>query len=82
MVCGQNRGGEHGGRVPSRPKRLPGEPVRAIVGDHRRAPKEANNSETAPGQWTYRVVAKYVLTLEQDSLKTIAADQATRTSSG
>lgn len=34
------------------------------------------NSETAPNQWTYRVVAKHVLTLEQDSLKTIAADQA------
>ena len=43
---------------------------------------EQFNSETAPGQWTYRVVAKHVLALEQDSLKTIAADQATRTSSG
>ena len=42
---------------------------------------EQFNSETAPGQWTYRVVAKHVLTLEQDSLKTIAADQASRTSS-
>jgi hypothetical protein len=41
---------------------------------------EQFNSETAPGQWTYRVVAKHVLTLEQDSLKTIAADRATRTS--
>ena len=36
------------------------------------------NSETAPNQWTYRVVAKHVLTLEQDSLKTIASDRATR----
>jgi hypothetical protein len=36
------------------------------------------NSETAPGQWTYRVVAKHVLTLEQDSLKTMAADRAHR----
>src|SRR5882762_4573631 len=43
---------------------------------------EQFNSETAPGQWTYRVVAKHVLTLEQDSLKTIAADRATRTSAG
>jgi hypothetical protein len=43
---------------------------------------EQFNSETAPGQWTYRVVAKHVLALEQDSLKTIAADQATRTSGG
>ena len=38
---------------------------------------EQFNRETAPGQWTYRVVAKHVLALEQDSLKTIAADQAT-----
>jgi hypothetical protein len=36
------------------------------------------NSETAPGQWTYRVVAKHVLALEQDSLRTIAADRAAR----
>src|SRR6266540_4987078 len=41
---------------------------------------EQFNSETAPGQWTYRVIAKHVLTLEQDSLKTLAADQATRPS--
>ena len=41
---------------------------------------EQFNRETAPNQWTYRVVAKHVLTLEQDSLKTIAADQAARTS--
>jgi hypothetical protein len=39
---------------------------------------EQFNRETAPGQWTYRVVAKHVLALEQDSLKTIAADQANR----
>lgn len=39
---------------------------------------EQFNAETAPGQWTYRVVAKHVLHLEQDSLKTIAADHATR----
>ena len=43
---------------------------------------EQFNSETAPNQWTYRVVAKHVLTLEQDSLKTIAADRAARTNSG
>jgi hypothetical protein len=36
------------------------------------------NSETAPDQWTYRVIAKHVLTLEQHSLKTIAEDQAAR----
>ena len=39
---------------------------------------EQFNSETAAGQWTCRVVAKHVLKLEQDSLKTIAADQAAR----
>jgi len=39
---------------------------------------EQFNAETAPGQWTYRVVAKHVLSLEQDSLKTLAADRATR----
>ena len=39
------------------------------------------NSETAPGQWTYRVIAKHVLTLEQDSLKTLAEDQAARAAS-
>ena len=39
---------------------------------------EQFNTETAPGQWTYRVAAKHVLTLEQDSLKTIAADQGRR----
>jgi len=38
------------------------------------------NAETAPGQWTYRVVAKHVLAVEQDSLKTMAADRATRAS--
>ena len=42
---------------------------------------EQFNRETAPGQWTYRVVGKHVLALEQDSLKTIAVDQATRTRS-
>ena len=43
---------------------------------------EQFNRETAPSQWTYRVVAKHVLTLEQDSLNTIAADRAARTNSG
>ena len=39
---------------------------------------EQFNAETAPGEWTYRVVAKHVLMLEQDSLKTITADRAGR----
>src|SRR2546422_2469827 len=37
---------------------------------------EQFNRETAPGQWTYRVVAKHLLMLERDSLKTIADGQA------
>jgi hypothetical protein len=37
---------------------------------------EQFNSETAPGQWTYRVIAKHVLMLERDSLKMIADVQA------
>jgi hypothetical protein len=41
---------------------------------------EQFNSETAPGHWTYRVIAKHVLMLERDSLTTIAADQAARES--
>lgn len=39
---------------------------------------EAFNSETAPGGWTYRQVAKHVLDLERHSLKTIASDIETR----
>src|SRR5437867_11979360 len=41
---------------------------------------EQFNSETAPGQWTYRVVAKHVPMMGRDSLKTIADDQAARES--
>ena len=43
---------------------------------------EQFNRETAPNQWTYRVVAKHVLSLEQDTLKTIAADRAARADNG
>lgn len=39
---------------------------------------EQFNRETAPGEWTYRIIAKHVLALEQDSLKTIAADRMAR----
>ena len=39
---------------------------------------EQFNTATGPGQWTYRAIAKHVLTVEQDSLKTMAADQAAR----
>ena len=39
---------------------------------------EQFNAETAPGQWTYRVIAKHVLALEHDSLQTLAADRAAR----
>ena len=40
------------------------------------------NAETAPGQWTYRVIAKHVLAVEQDSLNTMTADRAARESRG
>jgi hypothetical protein len=43
---------------------------------------EQFNAETAPGQWTYRVVAKHVLALEQDLLNTMAVDRATRAGGG
>lgn len=43
---------------------------------------EQFNAETAPGQWTYRAVAKHVLRVEQDSLKTMAADSAARIGAG
>ena len=41
---------------------------------------EQFNRETKPGEWTYRVVAKHVLTLEQHSLATMADDRAGRAS--
>ena len=43
---------------------------------------EQFNRETAPGQWTYRAVAKHVVRLEQNSLETLAADQAKRAAGG
>jgi hypothetical protein len=39
---------------------------------------EQFNRETAPGQWTYRAVAKHVYALTHDSLATIAKDRAAR----
>jgi len=39
---------------------------------------EQFNSETAPGQWTYRAIAKHVLTVERYSLQTMAGDRKTR----
>ena len=41
---------------------------------------EQFNTETAPGGWSYRVVAKHLLDLERHSLKTIADDIAVRAS--
>jgi hypothetical protein len=43
---------------------------------------EQFNRETAPNQWTYRVIAKPVLKLEQNSLNTITVDRAARTNHG
>ena len=39
---------------------------------------EQFNRETAPGQWTYRAVAKHVLMLERNSLQTMADDRVAR----
>ena len=39
---------------------------------------EQFNAETAPGGWSYRAVAKHVLLVEEDSVKTLAADRAAR----
>ena len=39
---------------------------------------EEFNRETAAGGWSYRAVAKHVLVVEQDSLRTLAADMAAR----
>ncbi len=38
------------------------------------------NGETAPGGWTYRGIAKHLIQLDQDSLRTIQADIAGRAS--
>jgi hypothetical protein len=43
---------------------------------------EQLNSETAPGGWTYRAVAKHTLLNEQDSLKNIQDAIACRTDQG
>ncbi|HZQ35684.1 MAG TPA: hypothetical protein VFD32_07110 [Dehalococcoidia bacterium] len=43
---------------------------------------EQLNSETAPGGWTYRAVAKHTLLNEQDSLKNIQEAIACRTDAG
>src|SRR5262250_2260689 len=42
---------------------------------------EQFNRETAPGQWTYRAIAKHVLMLERNTLQTIADDRAAREAS-
>ena len=43
---------------------------------------EQFNAETAPGGWSYRVVAKHILELERHSLKTLAADIVARAAEG
>ena len=52
--------------------------VSALVG----LTDEQFNSETAPGQWTYRVIARHVMALEQHSLQTFAEDQRARVERG
>jgi uncharacterized damage-inducible protein DinB len=39
---------------------------------------ETFNSESAPGEWTYRAIAKHILDLERHSLMTIRDDIAAR----
>jgi hypothetical protein len=41
---------------------------------------EEFNSETVPGGWTYRGIAKHLIGLDQDSLRTIRQDVAGRDS--
>lgn len=53
-----------------------------LVGAFMGMTDEEFNQETAPGGWTYRAVAKHVLLVEQDSLKTLAADRAERAAKG
>lgn len=40
------------------------------------------NDETAPGGWTYRGIARHLIQLDQDSLRTIHADIARRSGQG
>ena len=68
-------------RPPSPMERLIGEwfQERArLIGSLVGLTDEELNSETAPGAWSYRQVAKHVLLVEQDSLKTMAADREGR----
>src|SRR5499425_2115412 len=82
---GQVLEGRYESRIPASPmQRLIAEWLaeRArLVGSLVGLTDEQFNAETAPGQWTYRVIAKHVLALEQDSLKTLAADRAARAAS-
>jgi hypothetical protein len=43
---------------------------------------EEFNRETAPGGWSYRVVAKHVLEVERDSRRALLADRAGRKEAG
>ena len=58
------------------------EKIHTFIGSLIGLTDEQFNRDTAPGQWTYRVVAKHVLAVEQDSLKTMAADHLARAASG
>ena len=79
---GQVLEGRYESRIPASPmERLVAEWLaeRArLIGSLIGLTDEQFNAETAPGQWTYRAVAKHVLMVEQDSLKRMATDQAER----
>lgn len=76
VTAGCQAGFGRGDRLPSDPAR----PALAAAGAFARLPRQIQgiDEEAAPGQWTYRVVTKHALSLEQDSLKTVAADRAAR----
>jgi hypothetical protein len=81
---GQVLEGRHDARITASPlQRLAAEWLQErarFIGSLVGLTDEQFNAETAPGAWTYRVVAKHVLMLEQDSLKTMHTDQASRKS--
>jgi len=81
--AGQVFEGRYESRITASPmERLVGEWLRArarFIASFVGMTDEQFNSETAPGGWTYRAVAKHILGLERHSLKTIAADISART---
>lgn len=80
--AGQVFEGRYEARVTASPmERLVGEWLKAraeFIASFVGLSDEQFNSETAPGGWSYRAVAKHILDLERHSMKTIADDIAAR----